>query len=223
MCRPRSSAWPMGPERSAGKQSGEQSPARWVAALIPGGAVLAAGLVLGLQARADFDGDAFPPHERCALCHGLFGVSANARFPNLGGQEPVYLENQIHAFLGGTRHNDGGQMVSIVTELQPDDIPRVVEWFASQDPPAPTGDGNARGKALFDEMHCAACHNSDIAYLGVPHLTAQHEAYLVKQMTEFRDGVRETHEGCLPHGPMMPKADADIADIAAYLAAEPRR
>lgn len=174
-------------------------------------------------AAADFDPDAFPPYERCALCHGLFGVSANARFPNLAGQEPVYLENQIRAFLARDRHNDGGQMVDIVSELQPEDIAVVVEWFSTQEPPQPESSGNDKGRALYEARNCGACHDSGTRFLGVPHLSAQHSGYLTKQMKDFRDGRRGTHLGCLPHGPMMPVDDAEIEAIASHLASMERQ
>ena len=191
-------------------------------------AVRAIFAILALSAApalADFDAEAFPPYERCALCHGLFGVSANAKFPNLGGQDAVYLDTQIHAFLAGDRHNDGGQMSAIVTELKPEEIPVVVEWFADQDPPdpAPPSDISAAGKELYQAMTCSGCHDTGNNYLGVPHLTAQHAGYLEKQMKDFRDGHRVPHLGCLPHGPMMPEQDADISAIAAYLSSVPRQ
>lgn len=175
---------------------------------------------------ADFDAAAYPPYERCALCHGLFGVSANARFPNLGGQEPVYLETQIRAFLAGDRHNDGGQMAAVVSELKPEEIPVVVQWFSSQDAPPPAETGAAgevqTGRILYQAGPCSACHDADHAFIGVPHLTSQHAGYLGKQMRDFRDGRRAAHSGCLPHGPMMPTQDSDIDAIAAYLAQVPR-
>ncbi|BBU55054.1 cytochrome c [Mameliella alba] len=188
----------------------------------PKAAFIATALAMAAPASADFDAEAFPPYERCALCHGLFGVSANARFPNLAGQEPVYIENQVRAFLSGDRHNDGGQMTSIVTELKPEEIAVVVEWFSTQDPPAPAPQGNAEGRALYEARNCGTCHDAETPYLGVPHLTAQHADYLVKPMRDFRDGTRGTHLGCLPHGPMMPADDSEIAAIAAYLASVPR-
>ncbi len=184
---------------------------------------LAAMLALSAApAWADFDAAAYPPYETCALCHGLSGQSATARFPNLGGQEPVYLETQIRAFLAGDRHNDGGQMAQIVTELRPEDIPVVIEWFATQDPPAPSGDGDAAGEALFTQLECGGCHDTNVAFLGVPHLTAQHAGYLAKQMKDFRDGRRDTQAGCMPHGSMMPAQDTEIEAIARFLAARPR-
>ncbi|GAA6181861.1 c-type cytochrome [Shimia sp. NS0008-38b] len=185
----------------------------------------ALGLALALlatPANADFDAEAFPPYERCALCHGLFGTSAIARFPHLGGQDPIYIRHQIEAFLEGSRHNDGGQMASIVSELKPEEIPIVVAWFSQQDPPAPSGDGNAVGQTHFVARGCDACHDAEVSYLGVPHLASQHAGYLIKQMQDFRDGRRETHDGCLPHASLMPDTDDEIHAIANYLAAQRR-
>ncbi|KCV82300.1 cytochrome c553 [Actibacterium atlanticum] len=176
-----------------------------------------------LPAWADFDADAYPPYEICALCHGLFGVSANAKFPNLGGQDATYLDIQVRAFLSGGRHNDGGQMAQIVTELKPEDIPVVVEWFSTQDPPTPTGDGDTAGSEFYAQRSCGACHDAEVGFMGVPHLTSQHAGYLSKQMKDFRDGRRDTHQGCVPHGSMMPTDDTEIEAIARYLAAQPRQ
>jgi len=65
-------------------------------------------------AAADFDAEAYPAYETCALCHGLYGQSRLAKFPHLAGQKPGYVRAQIEAFLAGERSNDGGQMAAIV-------------------------------------------------------------------------------------------------------------
>ena len=69
---------------------------------------------------------------------------------------------------------------------------------------------------------CAACHGADgnSANPLWPNLAGQHAAYLEKQMKEFRDGKRQD--------PLMtPMAaalsDSDIADIAAYFAAQKQK
>ena len=186
-----------------------------------------AALTLGLlpiAGLADFDPDAYPRHETCALCHGLFGVSHNAKFPHLGGQNPYYIEAQLRAFLAGTRQNDGGQMAAIVTELQPGDIEQVVGWFSSQDPPdpEPLPEGN-KGAARIEALGCASCHGSAPPEDGVPYLTAQHSGYLAKQMADFRDGRRDAHLTAAMHRDQLQLTDADIKEIADFLAAQPRQ
>lgn len=180
---------------------------------------IAFALFLCGPAWADFDPDAYPRYETCALCHGLFGVSHNAKFPHLGGQDPVYLEAQLRAFIAGSRTNDGGQMAAIVTELQAGDLELVVEWFSTQDPPAASGlSGSEAGASLASELECTSCHIDNRA-LGVPHLTAQHAGYLEKQMADFRDGRRAAPEIALTHAELLQLSDDEIGDIAQFLAA----
>lgn len=187
-----------------------------------------ATLLLALAASAasaDYDPSQYPAYETCALCHGLFGVSHTAKFPNLAGQKKTYIENQVRAFLNGHRTNDGGQMSAIVTELQPEDIPFVADWFSSQDPPAPyPDDDTALGATRFDALRCAGCHrNSDASDPAVPYLTAQHPGYLVKQMTDFREGRREVASAPGLHAKALRLPDEDIDAIARYLGALERQ
>jgi cytochrome c553 len=180
--------------------------------------------LVATSAAADYDPSQYPAYETCALCHGLFGVSHTGKFPNLGGQKQAYIEAQVRAFREGHRTNDGGQMVTIVTELQPEDIPFVADWFASQDPPEPyPAEDTDEGKATFAELGCAACHdNTSEGDPTVPHLTAQKPAYLLKQMADFRDGYRDARSVPGMHRDLLMLPDDRIEAIATYLAAEAR-
>jgi cytochrome c553 len=173
---------------------------------------------------ADYDPSQYPAYETCALCHGLYGVSHAAKFPHLGGQKPAYIEAQLHAFIAGHRTNDGGQMSAIVSELQPEDIPVVVEWFSSQTPPEPLHlEDTGAGQSAFADLGCAGCHdNSPDGAPEVPYLTAQHPGYLIKQMTDFREERRDVaaHPGM--HRDLLGISDDQIAAIADYLAAQAR-
>ena len=54
----------------------------------------------------------------------------------------------------------------------------------------------AKGKQLAAELNCASCHQKN--YRGkeeVPRLARQKRVYLVKQMTDFRDGNRTNDNG----------------------------
>ncbi|MGR3512884.1 MAG: c-type cytochrome [Paracoccaceae bacterium] len=186
---------------------------------------LAACLVLlTTPALADYDPSQYPPYETCALCHGLFGVSHTGKFPNLGGQKQAYIEAQIRSFRDGHRANDGGQMVTIVTELQPEDIPFVAEWFASQDAPQPyPAEDTADGAAAFAALGCAACHdNAPDGDPTIPFLTAQKPAYLTKQMQDFLEGRRDAQSAPGLHQNLLDGSAEQIEAIAAYLAAEAR-
>ena len=164
-------------------------------------------------ARADFDATAYPPYERCALCHGLFGQSHNAKFPHLAGQKPAYIKAQLEAFLSGDRTNDGGQMSAIVTELKPEEFPVVIEWFSTQDPPLPSAlPRDSIGKKRVVELGCFGCHTDEAE--TVPYLSAQHTGYLEKQMIDFATGARESEN---IHKELLTPVTSEIAAIAAYL------
>jgi len=172
-------------------------------------------------AHADYDPSQYPAYETCALCHGLFGVSHTGKFPNLGGQKQAYIEAQVRAFLDSHRTNDGGQMVSIVTELHPEDIPFVAEWFASQDHPEPyPADEVVDGQEGFADLGCASCHdNGADKNSAVPYLTAQKPAYLAKQMQDFREGRRDAQSEPGLHKDLLALPDDQIDAIAKYLGA----
>jgi len=186
--------------------------------------LLLASICFATPAAADFAADEFPPYERCAICHGLFGVSHTAKFPNLGGQKPAYLAAQIQAFLDGARSNDSGQMSAIVTELKPEEIPVVIEWFSTQDAPEPAGlPETDAGQTTFADLGCAECHTNGSEPPDVPYLTAQHAGYLAKQMRDFKTGARATGEIAAMHSDLLQLPDDKLSSIADYLAAKARQ
>ena len=174
---------------------------------------------------ADFNAEDYAPYEICALCHGLFGTSRMSKFPNLAGQDATYMQNQLEAYLDGTRTNASGQMKTIVTEITREDFEIVVDWFVTQDPPSPIDDGNdpAPGRAIYSDANCGSCHDIADMIPGVPHLTAQHPAYLTQQMLDFQAGDRLPVRSDIPHIDLLANLSKDdIQAIATFLAAKPR-
>lgn len=180
--------------------------------------------------------ESLKPWEVCALCHNLNGIGRTARFPHLAGQRAAYIRKQLKDFRAGHRTNDNGQMVSIVeAELSEANIPVVAEYFASLAPPVPKeGDVAAkkvaRGKSLVETGDpaakipaCATCHGAvkpAIAY--VPHISAQHAAYLAKQLSDFKSGARNNDKTRTMAGIAARLSEADIESVSAYLAAQQR-
>jgi len=115
-------------------------------------------------------------------------------------------------------------MSSIVTELHPLDIPLVVEWFSTQAPPEPyPAEKTGIGADTVDLLGCTQCHtNTADGPADVPFLTAQHPGYLTKQMQDFRDGRRTSHESAALHGDILRVSDDTLEAIAAYLGAQER-
>lgn len=142
--------------------------------------------------------------EVCALCHSANGISRMPKFPKLAGQKAVYIEQQVTAFRAGRRHNDGGQMQSIVGEIAEEDIADIAAYFSSL--PADTEAGMTEqapgkwqteqlslGQTLFDNGRkgitpCADCHAHKDS--SAPWLDGQHREYLQKQLQDFKAGER---------------------------------
>lgn len=79
----------------------------------------------------------------CTQCHGAQGVGVGSRFPALAGQSSLYIENQLHAWQGGTRaRGPMGLMKVIAAKLSDADIHEVAAYFSSL-PAAPAAAGGA--------------------------------------------------------------------------------
>lgn len=186
------------------------------------------------SARADMiDSDGVPPHEHCALCHGLDGISRMAKFPRLAGQRYAYIAKQLADFKEGRRANDGGPMEGITRQFGMKPLLEAAKWFSRQpDPPPVVADGKdtAAGRALFEGGKpeagvpaCASCHGAAARARPIaPRLEAQHPRYLEKQLGDFRDNERAND----PDGVMRRIAAAlteqEIESVARYLASQPR-
>lgn len=68
----------------------------------------------------------------CAACHGSAGVGIVAMYPTLTGQHADYLEHALESYRNGSRKN--GIMQPFATQLKPEDIPAISEFFAKQKP-----------------------------------------------------------------------------------------
>ncbi|MFK7859318.1 MAG: cytochrome c [Granulosicoccus sp.] len=169
------------------------------------------------------------PWEICALCHSLDGNSRMAKFPKLAGQRKAYIEKQLVDFLHARRRNDGGQMSSIVTEVDPVVFSQIAQWFSSQEPPEPEEVDPfdiAAGKDLFLKGGCGSCHvngPSTPSLSHVPLLSSQHAAYLAKQLKDFQIGQRVHTDDPLVSDAILALSQPEVLSISAYLAATPRR
>jgi len=157
--------------------------------------------------------------ESCASCHGASGVSPNDSWPNLAGQNAAYLVRMLSAYKSGAQTDP--IMSPIAKTLSDADIQNLAAYFGGlscQAPAAaaPAGDANA-GKAL--SKNCAACHGeSGVASNPAwPHLAGQRAVYLANMLKAFRAGLRKDP---MMAGVTRGLSDADIANLAAYYAAQ---
>jgi cytochrome c553 len=156
--------------------------------------------------------------DSCAHCHGTDGNSASSAFPSLAGQTREYLYRQIKAFKEGVRKNS--MMSPSVGVLSDEDMQELADYFSSQTLTRSTSKTDAatvaKGKKIAEEAQCAACHQA--GYKGLnefPRLSRQKYPYLVKQLKDFRDGVRTSDNGIMAPT-VKDLTDAQIEALSQY-------
>jgi cytochrome c553 len=182
--------------------------------------VLVTLALAGFQAQAEslVDGSAEDGKNKsltCSACHGTEGNSMSPLWPNIAGQNAIYLANQLKAFRGDPGASDRAStqtrkdplMTSMSLPLSDQDINDLAVYFeglpgAAQSVADP--DDVARGQALYRGGNtaegiaaCIACHGPTgrgNPAAGYPALAGQHSAYTAKQLQDYAAGTRMSGE-----------------------------
>jgi cytochrome c oxidase subunit II len=174
-----------------------------------------------------------PLYAVCSACHGPQGqgnVAMNA--PKLAGQEPWYMRRQLEYYRNGVRgaHPEdtfGQQMAPMAATLATDQAMRDVIAYIGTFPDEPVeatvaGDVE-RGRDIY--RVCGSCHGWDgqgIQAVKAPRQAGLQDWYLVRQLKNFKAGIRGAHPDDLYGHQMMQMADilADeqtMNDVVAYI------
>lgn len=154
----------------------------------------------------------------CTNCHGEDGSSRYLEVPNLAGQHPVYLVNQIEAFLSGKRRNEFMQgLMKVLGEREKAAIALAYSDLPGKPALAAVPAAAKAGEAHFQRA-CARCHQGDArGGEAVPRLAGQQPDYLRMSLQRYlrRSGERVS--------PEMSAAVADLGEpnidaVVAYLA-----
>ena len=170
----------------------------------------------------------------CAACHGANAEGTAAlNAPANAGQDPWYMIRQLKNFRAGIRGADpddtfGAQMRPMAMMLSSDqDIADVVAYITSLDLPEPpqTVDGDVElGKQAYET--CIPCHGEfgqGAQALDAPRLSNQHDWYIVRQLENFKAGIRGGHQNDIYGAQMrimaqMLESDERVRSVAAYIA-----
>ena len=169
----------------------------------------------------------------CGACHGANGEGNPAlNAPKIAGQQEWYLERQINNFKHGLRGADsndsfGAQMAPMAATLADETAVRNVVAYISSLPDAEiattiSGDV-ARGEQIF--ITCKSCHGPDgegIWALNAPRLKGTSDWYMVRQLENYKQGIRGSHPQDLYGKQMsmitiMLRDDQSIKDVVAYI------
>ena len=152
----------------------------------------------------------------CANCHGDAGSSKLPEVPNLAGQNPEYLLEQMRKFVSGERKD--AFMQGLIKVLKEEERVNIALFYANTPVVAGRADAGQvkQGQQMFEKL-CVRCHG-DKAHGDKmsPRLAGQQVTYLEQSVRRYRDKTGERLD------PLMAIATAtlkneDIKAIANYL------
>ena len=152
----------------------------------------------------------------CANCHGEDGISKTPDVPNLAGQNPAYLLEQIRKFASGERKDPF--MQGLIKVLKDDERFQIALYYSNVQVRPTSGDTTqvANGKVLFAKL-CVRCHGEQARGSEVyPRLAGQKLTYLQTAITRYRDntGIRNYPLMSIATAPLK---NADVVAVANYL------
>jgi cytochrome c553 len=157
----------------------------------------------------------------CVHCHGQNGVSPLDYVPNLAGQNPIYLLNQIDKFGDGRRKDEF--MSGLVKVLKPEDRFSMAVFYASQSvKPAARRDARREqaGRAHFARAG-GGCHASQArGTREIARLAGQQPVYLRNVLKAYRQATGSRADPRMT-GVARSLTDQEILALAAYLSALP--
>ncbi|MCW8193438.1 c-type cytochrome [Proteobacteria bacterium 005FR1] len=170
----------------------------------------------------------------CASCHGSQGEGNQAlNAPRLAGQAGWYIKRQLAYYRDGIRgvHEDdvyGRQMAPMAATLTNDqainDVIAYIETLPKTKAETTVSGDIAKGKAIY-EPTCGICHapgGHGVWSVNAPVLVGMSDWYLVRQLENYRAGIRGNHLGDEFGFQMrsmvsaLKEADA-INDVVAYI------
>ncbi len=164
----------------------------------------------------------------CASCHGLAGIakSKDKDMPNIAGQRPGYLYQELRVYQTGGRGNT--PMNNAVKFLSDDALVKVAAYYANVDPAQPAvvsgakaapaqADPVSAGKAAA--AGCAGCHgdNGISKTPGMPNLVGLDPKYLIGAVKAYKSGQRK-HD--MMKTMVSAVTDAELDNIALFYALE---
>ena len=145
----------------------------------------------------------------CAACHGAEGISSIPENPNLAGQVPGYIADQLAAFKSGERKN--ALMGGMAAPLSEEDMANLDAYYVSLQ--AASGNISEEEKDLalegekiyrggFAERQiaaCMSCHGPSGHGIPrrFPRVSGQHQGYLESQLLAFKKGERKGYNSMM--------------------------
>lgn len=155
----------------------------------------------------------------CANCHGEGGNSTNLEIPNLAGQNPAYLLEQIRKFADGRRRNEF--MEGMIKALSADEKIGMVVFYSRQRVLGHKAQANAalipKGKEYFSKI-CFRCHGDDGHGNDMfARIAGQQPLYLSNTLKRYRSGTGGRTDPLMAASTKL-MSDADLDAVVAFVA-----
>lgn len=155
----------------------------------------------------------------CFRCHGPDGTSVMPLVPNLAGQNPYYLLEQLEKFSDGRRQDY--IMTPLARQFSREDKVAVVFYFSNQRPRAESAASGLvrQGEVLYGQR-CTGCHGPGAHGSDkYARLAGQNPAYLKRRLTGFRDATGGAASVMTEMARTLTEKDTDA--VTAYLSTLP--
>lgn len=153
----------------------------------------------------------------CAYCHGDGGNSLKPDIPNLAGQNPAYLLEQMRQFSVGERRNEF--MQGLIKTLKPEEKIGMVIFYSGQEvthKPATNAALVSKGQEYYSKT-CWRCHGDQgRGNEGFARIAGQQADYLTMTLKRYRDGSSARKNSLMATNTQL-MTDADIAAVVAYV------
>ncbi len=173
----------------------------------------------------------------CIACHGEMAQGIHHfKAPSLISLDSWYIVAQIEKYKTGLRGNNPKN--SLDMQMRPfalmlsnkQDMNDVAAYISSlkqtysESPKKTVNADITRGKQLYST--CIACHGTDgkgDKSLNSPSLVGQHDWYILKQLQNFKDGLRGTAKGdstgaIMRHAALAIGGENSMKDLSSYIA-----
>ena len=155
----------------------------------------------------------------CAYCHGVDGNSKLPLVPNLAGQNPFYLFEQIERFADGRRKDY--IMTPLAKHFSTENKIALSIYYANMKPRPRTADADLalKGKTYYLQK-CVSCHGKD-AHGGEQYarLAGQHPQYLRRRIYSMQKATGKV--ATVMTRVAMTLSEKEVEALAAYLSTLP--
>jgi cytochrome c553 len=192
------------------------------------------GLVLVLAsafAHAQGTGDAKAGEEKaqtCMACHGADGIGTAPENPNLAGQVPGYIADQLARYQSGEREN--AIMAGMAAGLSEEDMADLDAYYSSLEAPrgavpedqALSAERGGRlyrgGDAAMRIASCMGCHGPSGNGIPTrfPRIAGQKQSYLLASLEAFKSGERQS-DGEIMNDIAFLLSQQQMEDLAAFM------